>query len=56
MRAVQAGERVEDRLLGVVLRGEAEVRVLVDLDEQERAAEQERRQDARPSGRSGCRA
>ena len=54
VRAVQAGEAVEDRALGAVLRREADVDVLVDLDEQERAAEQERREDARPGGRAGC--
>ena len=42
--AVQAGERVEDRRLGGVVGGEADVDVLVDLDRQERQAEQERRQ------------
>src|SRR5207244_566914 len=47
VRAVEARERVEDRLLRVVLRREADVRVLVDLHEQERRAEQERRQHAR---------
>ena len=46
VRAVQAGEAVEDRALRMVLRREAEVDVLVDLDEQERAAEQERGEDA----------
>jgi hypothetical protein len=62
VRAVQAGEPVEDRALRAVLRREADVDVLVDLDEQERRAEQERRQDARlereaiaPLGAAGCR-
>ena len=44
VRAVEAGEPVEDRALSVVLRREADVDVLVDLDEQERGAEQERGQ------------
>ena len=47
VRSVQTGERVEDRALRMVLRGEADVRVLVDLDEQECGAEQERHQHAR---------
>ena len=54
--AVQPGQPVEDRALRVVLRREADVDVLVDLDEQERRAEQEGGEDARPAGRSGCRA
>ena len=46
VRAVQAGEPVEDRALRVVLRREADVDVLVDLDEEERRAEQEGGEDA----------
>ena len=47
--AVQAGQAVEDRALRVVLRREADVDVLVDLDEQERRAEQEGGEHARPA-------
>src|SRR3954469_5648564 len=47
VRAVEARQAVEDRRLREVARREADVDVLVDLDEEERRAEQERAEDAR---------
>ena len=59
VRAVQAGQPVEDRALGEDRRRQAllrQVDVLVDLDEEEGRAEQQRQQRARPAGARGCRA
>ena len=44
--AVQAGEAVEDRAEGAVAGAEADVDVLVDLDEEEGRAEQPGRREA----------
>ena len=52
--SVQAREAVEDRTLRVVLRGEAEVHVLVDLHGEEGEAEQEGGEQAHLHARSGC--
>src|SRR3954451_5204795 len=45
MRAVKARQAVEDGPLREVVRGEADVDVLVDLDEQERQTQEKRRED-----------
>src|SRR3954453_10670404 len=48
VRAVQAGEPVEDRALRVVVRREADVHVLVDLHREEGGAQKQRRGEAGP--------
>ena len=48
VRAVESGEAVEDRALRVVVKGEAQVHVLVDLDREEREPEPDGGEEADP--------